>query len=124
MRNPAWWTWLSRFFGALGDSAWPALVVADDTPSCLVVRAGREEIRFYKRPATVVRGGRVVARFEQVRRVLIRRWESDEGESLYRVSLELSWISSVRLGFTQDDVGASIVAAHVGTTLGKKVVVV
>lgn len=99
----------------------PDMAVVDHTDQRLVIRSGHVEFVVDRNVGTVARAGREVARIDAIRSIDIARIKDDDGPERWTVSLYLLWFSRVRIGSTTDDVDASIVAAHLSTITGKKV---
>jgi hypothetical protein len=97
------------------------MVLVDHTDKRLVIRSGTVELVVDRQVGTVARAGRKVASIEAIRSIDIARSDEEDGPERWSVSLYISWFSRVHIGDTYDDVNASIIAAHLSTITGKKV---
>jgi hypothetical protein len=76
---------------------------------------------FTRNYRTISRSGRVIARFDEIRKVGIKVYKDEGVPFSWAVRLRVSWWRTMHLGRTRDDVTASICAAHVSTIMGKPV---
>ncbi len=97
------------------------LEIAKDDERRLVILGRRGPLVVDRRFKTVSRGERVLARFDAIRSVDIRRFSNRRGFVRCRLSLHLGWWSRIEVGHTGDDAQASIIAARLGSYTGKKV---
>jgi hypothetical protein len=117
--------WLRSLFTGLDDllMASYALELLDSDENRLRVRSQGEEIVADRRLGLVRRGATTLARFDQIRSIDLRHHPAGNGDEPehWSVSLHLSWYSQVFVGRTTDDAEASIVAAHLSTLTGHRV---
>jgi hypothetical protein len=114
---------LRDFFGEFAHELLdrPEMALVDHSEHRLVIHSGDVEFVVDRRVGTVARSGRPVARIDAIRTIDIGRTKDEDGPEYWTVSLYLSWFSRVHIGSTTDDVEASIIAAHLSTITGKKV---
>ena len=95
-------------------------LIAEDERQLVLRGCGVERV-VDRRFKTVKTRGKVVARFEDIRSIDITRRFEDEGTIVWRVALNLGWLSTVKIGQTTDEVQASIAAARLCSFTGKEV---
>jgi hypothetical protein len=115
--------WLRNLFSGIDDLLMSSykLELVDSDENRMLVRSQGEDIVADRRLRVVRRGATTLARFEQIRSIDIRRHTGSEEPEHWSVSLHLSWYAQVFLGKTLDATEASIVAAHLSTLTGARV---
>ena len=104
------------FFG------WPSpLEVREEDQDRLVLLANRRLIVADRKAKTVRSGGRLLASFNAITSIEIKRSHDNEGPEVWVVSLRLIRDRRVVIGESADDTDASLVAAKLSTITGKKV---
>jgi hypothetical protein len=100
-----------------------SMTIIEQDEMRMVVESGGKQIVVNKRYRSVKTGAKVLALFDKIRFIDITYHEAiDYGEvDTWTVTLNLNWRSSVKIGRTEDEADASIVAARLGTMTGKKV---
>jgi hypothetical protein len=100
-----------------------SLVVVQHDDTSLVLDGHGRQVVFNKRFRTVKSGTKVLARFDEIKTIDIKRHRGgDDRPDCWSVRLKLKgWFASVAIGETSDDVSASIAAAWVSRFTDKKV---
>lgn len=89
----------------------------------LVLRSGFFTLTIDRQYGTVVRSGRVLARFDEIRSIAIREQAWSDSATTWTVALDLARTGRLHVGTSTDDIEASVAAAHLSTITGKAVVV-
>lgn len=115
--------WLRNLFSGLDDLLMSSheLELLESDENFVRIRSQGEDIVADGRLRIVRRGATTLVRFEQIRSIDLRHHRGDEDAEHWTVSLHLSWYSQVFIGRTTDSAEASIVAAHLGTITGHRV---
>jgi hypothetical protein len=102
------------------DRVEPEVSILDEWRTAFAWRGA--PLTFDRRTKLVLRGGRTLARFTEIKSVDIQHidWD-DERPEYWKVSLGTGTFSSVEIGTARDDVEASIAAARLSTVAGVKV---
>ena len=108
----------------LGDAVWRgvmsgnALRIVEEDGNRLALKTARGLFTLDANLRTIRRKDRLVARFGEISRVLLRTISVDENNDMWSVSLEKADGGLVDLGRSIDDVEASIAAAHLARLIG------
>ena len=108
----------------LGDAVWRgvmsgnALRIVEEDGNRLALKTARGLFTLDANLRTIRRKDRLVARFGEISRVLLRTISVDENNDMWSVSLEKANGGLVDLGRSIDDVEASIAAAHLARLIG------
>jgi hypothetical protein len=115
--------WLRNLFSGLDNLLMSPyqLELVDSDENFVRIRSQGEDIVADRRLRIVRRGATTLVRFEQIRSIDIRHHRNDDELEHWSVSLHLSWYSQVFIGRTTDSTEASIVAAHLSTLTGLRV---
>ena len=95
-------------------------IVVHDERHLVLASEGRQVV-VDNRFSTVKSGTKVLTLFDAIQSIDIQRQHNDDGPETWNVSLYINWHSRVQIGRTSDATEASIVAAHLSTITGKKV---
>jgi len=104
-----------------------AIRILQDDGRVLVLDCRGRELRLDRRFGTVKSGSRVLARFSEIRAIVVSHSRlggahvREEMPELWTVTLSLGWFSRVHVGRTHDDAEASVVAARIASLTGKPV---
>ena len=108
----------------LGDAVWRGLMygnrleIVEEGADRLELKTGMGRFAFDAVRKTIRRKDRLIARFEEIRKVILRTRTVDIDLFIWSVSLEKTDGRIVDLGKSTDDVEASIAAAHVARLIG------
>ncbi|MDL5031564.1 hypothetical protein QRD43_06550 [Pelomonas sp. APW6] len=120
--------WLAQQLALLGQSLWPqpsavplSILQADERQ--LVIQGNAAVFCFDARQRCVRVGTRRKAAFDDIRCVIVRHHrDSDDRPEHWSVTLQVrGFLADVHLGWSQDDVDASILGARLARFLGKPV---
>ncbi len=95
--------------------------IVEQQDTRLVWRTGERETVADQRLRAVMSNGRVLARFDAIQSIDIRRMQRGDAPEVWDVSLALGGRSRVRVACSTDATDASILAARLSTITGKKV---
>jgi hypothetical protein len=121
------WAFVHEFVRAFFAEARRVLTGAQDIEiieqqdTRLVWHTGGRETVADQRLRAVMSNGRVLARFDAIESIDIRRTQRGDAPEMWDVSLHLAARSRVRVARSTDATDASILAAHLSTITGKKV---
>jgi hypothetical protein len=115
--------WLREFWRGLepgSDFAEPSVRILDEWRTEFHWRG--LPLTFDRRRKLVLCGGRVLARYADIKSVDVEhRCRDDERPEYWKVSLSTGMFSGVQIGTTRNDVEASIAAARIATIAEVKV---
>jgi hypothetical protein len=122
-REPNWFRYLRKFFSAVEEifDMTESIEMTEQGDKRLVITSSGRQLVADNARRAFTSSGNVVARFDAIQSIDVKRTESENGPTVWTVSLYLSWFSRVHVGRTTDDAEASIVAARLSTITGKKV---
>jgi hypothetical protein len=115
--------WLRNLFSGLDELLMSSheLELVDSDENFVRIRSQGDDIVADRRLRVVRRGVRTLVRFDQIRSIDIRHHNGEDETEHWSVNLHLSWYSQVFIGRTTDSTEASIVAAHLSTITGHRV---
>jgi len=97
------------------------LEIEEQPPARLLLRHGFTETVFDRNYRVVLRGGRVIEKFDAIRCLEVKQVASDESATYWEVRLGRSAGSSLLVGASTDDVEASVAAARISSMVGQPV---
>jgi hypothetical protein len=122
-REPRWFRYLRKLFSAVEEmfDTTESIEMTEQGDDRLLIQSSGRQLVADKSRRAITSSGRVVARFDAIQSIDVKRTENENGPTVWTISLYLSLFSRIHIGRTTDDAEASIVAARLSTITGKKV---